>query len=696
VPTRVRKRDGREVPFDPRKIEAAVAKALRAVGEDDESFAGEIAGVVTLTLETRYGAPAPGEAEALPDIEEIQDLVEKALIELGRANVAKAYILYRDRRARAREALEVREAAPAGSPASRARVEVQTPERTQPWSKGRIVAALINEAQLTREVAERVASRVEERVFAAGLKHISTALVRELVDNELVALGLASALARQVSFGLPSFDLRNLLQSAPEPLDASRAAQGESLAERGVDARIAGEVLRRFALHEVLSEDAARAHLEGDLHVIELGRPHQSLTCAVPSQLVLAGAPSANSAFDALDELSAFARDVAHGVVLEDVATLLQPLAGGSRNASAGLGAWLRALAAVASGTGRNLDLCAHGSGARAQNVTERLVEELAALAPTPFLPRLFVDHADLLRLLEDRGGDAEFARAVEELLVAGRLIVTWGDGAERCVGPGLHRFAHEKSALSCGAAVAIDLPRIALRAGPWREDRAFELLSGACARAVEALSQLAQFQLRTRGARPGDVRGRVAYAVSPVGLREALAILGDGEIRPDQGARMLGYLAEALARHGEARKMSIVLTPFFGERARSRFAALDSELPQHAQRLLFGERERGESGAPYSVGYRLSPVPGRPIWSPEAELLATVGVGALHPLPEDRSRGGVVSLVDAWKRFDRLRVEIDSGRATDERAEGVEPARDTAPLFEPVPETRPPARRTR
>ena len=55
MPTRVRKRDGREVPFDARKIDAAVSKALDAVGEVDPSFAGEIAGVVTLTLEGRYG-----------------------------------------------------------------------------------------------------------------------------------------------------------------------------------------------------------------------------------------------------------------------------------------------------------------------------------------------------------------------------------------------------------------------------------------------------------------------------------------------------------------------------------------------------------------------------------------------------------------------------------------------------------------
>lgn len=685
MPSRVRKRDGREVPFDPRKIEAAVGKALAAVGEDEPTFAGEIAGVVTLTLESRYGAApdAPSAVEAVPDIEEIQDLVEQALIELGRANVAKAYILYRDRRARAREALEVHETSDPARALARSRVEVRTPERTQPWSKGRIVAALINEAQLTREVAEKVAARVEERVFAARWKQVSTALVRELVDNELLALGLATALRRQVSFGLPSYDLRKLLSAVDEPLDPARAAHGESLVDRGVESKLSGEVLRRFALHEVLSEDSARAHLSGDLHLIEIGRPNQALTCAVPAALVQAGGPPAQAPYDALDELVELARDVAHGVVLEDAGALLAPFAAAARGAA--LEGWLRALCAASAAAGKNLDLqLGGGGGARAQTATERLIEALAALPQSAHLPRLFIDHSELLRRLDDRSGDEAFVGAVEALLLAGRLVPTWGTDEEHCVGPGLHRFAHERAALTCGGAVALNLPRIALRAGPWREDRALELLAAACGAAVDALGELAQFQRRTHGARPGDVRGRVAYAVTPVGLREALAILGDGEVRPDQGARLIGFLGEALRRAGDARKLAVVLTPFFGERVRARFASLDAELPQHAQRLLFGEGERERAGAPYGAGYRLSPVPGRAIWAAEAELLTTVPVGALHPLPEERSRGGVVSLVDAWKRFDRLREE----------REGDEPAPHTphkprqSPLFDPATRT--------
>ncbi len=651
MPTRVRKRDGREVPFDARKIDAAVCKALDAVGEVDPGFAGEIAGVVTLTLEGRYGVDSPPGA-AVPGIEEIQDLVEQALIELGRANVAKAYILYRDRRARAREALSVHD----GDAAGKQRVEVQAKDRTQPWSKARIVAALINEAQLPRELAEKVATRVEERVFAARWRQVSTALVRELVDNELLDLGLSAALRRQVSYGLPSFDLRNALAQEDAPLDPARAAQGEEIAERGIHQRIAGDVLRRFALNEVLGEESARAHLAGDLHVLDLGRPQQALWCSVPAMLLQAGGAQADAPYDVLDELALVARDVAHGVVLEDASALLAPLCASSRGSA--LETWLRALCACACAAGRSLDLRVGGGGARSQAATDRLIEALAALPHVALPPRLFIDHSDLARRLEDRGGDPAYLAAVEALLLAGRLVPTWGTDAVQCVGPGLHRHAHERATLACGGAVAINLPRIALRAGPWREDRVLELLSGAATAAVDALAELAAFQRRTRGSRPGDLRGRLAYAVTPVGLREALATLGDGDVRPDQGARLVGFLAEALQRAGDAKRLAVVLTPYFGEQARARFAELDAALPQHAQRLLFGEAAPPASRAPYLAGYRLSPVHGRTPWTAESVLLSTVEVGALHPLPEDTSRGGPLSLVESWRRFDRLREE--------------------------------------
>lgn len=92
----IQKRDGRIVEFHVAKIAEAIFKAARAVGGEDRQLAEELAWVVTNYLAKTKG---PG----IPTVEEVQDAVEKVLIETGHAKTAKAYILYRDRRTRLRE-----------------------------------------------------------------------------------------------------------------------------------------------------------------------------------------------------------------------------------------------------------------------------------------------------------------------------------------------------------------------------------------------------------------------------------------------------------------------------------------------------------------------------------------------------------------------------------------------------------------
>ncbi len=657
--TRVKKRDGREVPFETDKIEAAIAKAMRAAGDDDPQFAAEVAGVVRLTLEQRYGADS---GAALPSIEEIQDLVEQALIELGRAAVAKTYILYRDRRAKIREALAVHRSAahhPARGPI------VQEAEATSSWSKGRIVAALMNEADLAREMAEEVASRVEVRVFDAGFKRISTGLIRELVDNELVALGLSAALKRQTTYGVPAHDLRGILSSLDPAFDPSRAASGENFSERSAQARVAAEVLRRFALDEVLDERSAERHRIGDLNLIDVARPELPLMIAIPSDVLGAAAPSPRATFEALDDFARVAKSASMGAVLENPAALLQPLTRERRGASSSLSHWLIALGAAARAADRRLDL--GSSGPRGAATTAEIVRELAALAPSPYAPRLFVDELELDHLCD---AHPERELDLERLLLAGRLIPTWSSEREYFAAPGCVRLERERGALACAGACALNLPRLAWRAGPWREDRFLELLADLIGDALDALAKWVQFQHGVRGDRVGEWRGRSCVALVPVGLREALQLLGDGEVRADQGARVLGLVSDAAARLGDARRLMAHITPFFGERAAQRFAELDASLPQKSQALLFdvGVADALRSREPYSLGFRLSPVPGRGPWTAESELLASLAVGALHPLPEDRSRGEHLGTLPSWRRFAALR-------------------RDPAPRIELMPE---------
>ena len=85
----VRKRDGRLEPFDQKRITNAIWNAAKAVGGKDRKLAKDLSDQVLAILRERFGE------EGVPTVEEIQDLVEKVLIEKGHARTAKAYILYR-------------------------------------------------------------------------------------------------------------------------------------------------------------------------------------------------------------------------------------------------------------------------------------------------------------------------------------------------------------------------------------------------------------------------------------------------------------------------------------------------------------------------------------------------------------------------------------------------------------------------
>ncbi|NCB62723.1 MAG: anaerobic ribonucleoside triphosphate reductase, partial [Clostridia bacterium] len=94
--TKIRKRDGRLVDFHEDKIAIAIAKAFEATykpGKQEE--AQKLADEVMSILEVEGGA--------CPDVEHIQDLVERVLMDNGYVQTAKSYILYRSERSKARE-----------------------------------------------------------------------------------------------------------------------------------------------------------------------------------------------------------------------------------------------------------------------------------------------------------------------------------------------------------------------------------------------------------------------------------------------------------------------------------------------------------------------------------------------------------------------------------------------------------------
>jgi ribonucleoside-triphosphate reductase len=98
---KIQKRDGRVVDFEQEKIANAIHKAVVAAGQGNGDVSKKVSDKVVSLLNRRF---KKGE---IPNIEQIQDIVEEALMLEGLVETAKAYVLYREQRRTIREASKV-------------------------------------------------------------------------------------------------------------------------------------------------------------------------------------------------------------------------------------------------------------------------------------------------------------------------------------------------------------------------------------------------------------------------------------------------------------------------------------------------------------------------------------------------------------------------------------------------------------
>jgi anaerobic ribonucleoside-triphosphate reductase len=260
--TTVHKRDGRTAAFTKKKIADAIFKAAKAVGGEDMHLANELAGVVTLFLEKHHPSSSPG-------IEDIQDMVEKVLIETGHARTAKAYILYRQKRAEMREKARVLKHTERRDSTDRdLMVDGQAIKQSFGWDRRKIAEALVREADVSSEIADEIASAVEKRVFDSGTDRITTTLIRALVDNELFNRGLTPKIERQAILGMPKYDLEQLI--------FSKSNENSNIAVNNPEAinlAIAEYTLKQYALSNIFSSDVSDAHRKAVVHLHDLGYP---------------------------------------------------------------------------------------------------------------------------------------------------------------------------------------------------------------------------------------------------------------------------------------------------------------------------------------------------------------------------------------------------------------------------------------
>jgi anaerobic ribonucleoside-triphosphate reductase len=250
----VKKRDGSVAPYDEQKIAEAIAKAARTSGLDNGTIGRDLASVVTMYLE-RY------HERETPSSQEIQQLVEKILFDTGNAPIARAYIVYREKKGQPAEA----PAAPPAEdlfPTNLLLVDGATTGEVAPWGRERIIAALTKEAGLEESVAGEIAGAVEQKIFRLGQRRVSTSLIRELVNHELLGRGYGSKLRRQIVVGLPKYDLGRLVGDEEAQIDPDAMCR-----------TIGQATLRQYALQEIFARDVADAHIEGRIHLHGLEEP---------------------------------------------------------------------------------------------------------------------------------------------------------------------------------------------------------------------------------------------------------------------------------------------------------------------------------------------------------------------------------------------------------------------------------------
>ncbi|MDI6844204.1 MAG: anaerobic ribonucleoside-triphosphate reductase [Anaerosomatales bacterium] len=133
------------------------------------------------------------------------------------------------------------------------------------WDRSKIADSLVKETGVDRALAEEIALSVEDRIDRTNLLTVTTAIIREFVDLELLERGLTTTLKRHTHLGLPMWDVDQIITNANKE-NSNTTHNPES-----INLTLAETILKEYALRKVFSEDVAEAHYVGDIHIHDLG-----------------------------------------------------------------------------------------------------------------------------------------------------------------------------------------------------------------------------------------------------------------------------------------------------------------------------------------------------------------------------------------------------------------------------------------
>ena len=222
-----KKRNGTRVPFRVEKIKNAIFAAAKVVAqkegkEAELETAEELAVQVVEYLDnpdTYYYVRKDGQGERIPEIEDVQDVVEIVLSDAGHSKTVAEYKRFRKGREVAREKIQVRTGAEeTGDVTDRSLLIVEsiTDNVTKPWNRSKITEQLVTEVGMLVEDANSVAKAVENKIIEGDFEMVSTALVREMVNNELSDRGYHQQLKDLSIYATPRDFIDQLMYNKSE------------------------------------------------------------------------------------------------------------------------------------------------------------------------------------------------------------------------------------------------------------------------------------------------------------------------------------------------------------------------------------------------------------------------------------------------------------------------------------------------
>lgn len=133
------------------------------------------------------------------------------------------------------------------------------------WDKTKIVDSLVKETGASQSLSDEIANAVERKIFESNFGEITTSIIRELIDLELIERNLSMMHKKHSHLGLPMYDVEQII------LAANKENSNTTHNPESINLTIAESILKEFALRKIFSEDVALAHLMGDIHLHDLG-----------------------------------------------------------------------------------------------------------------------------------------------------------------------------------------------------------------------------------------------------------------------------------------------------------------------------------------------------------------------------------------------------------------------------------------